>query len=73
MIRRFASILLIAISLVGFCIPSSYAQDEHPPVKKEHVVKKKMHKVKKHKAIKKMHKMKKKVKKEKEDSRIKVN
>ena len=69
MIRRFASILLIAIAFIGFCVSSSNAQDEHVKVKKEHVMKKKMHMAKKHRAIKRAHKK----KAEKEDSRVRVN
>ena len=51
MIRRFASILVIAIALMSFFVSSSFAQDENmhkkKPVKKEHVMKKKAHKMKK--------------------------
>jgi hypothetical protein len=67
MIRRFASILLIAIAFISFCAASSYAQDDHGPAKKEHVVKK-MHR-KKHRVMRKVHKK----KVEKEDVRVKVN
>jgi Ni/Co efflux regulator RcnB len=76
MLRRFASILIIAVALVSFTASSSLAQDKNMhkknSYKKEHVMKK-SHKSKKHKVVKHAHKSRKKVKVEKEDSRIKVN
>jgi len=72
MLRRFASIFVIAIALMSFAASSSFAQDENmhgrKPEKKVYVVKRKVRKVKRHKIIIRGHK-----KVEKGDARVKVN
>ncbi|MGD1007997.1 MAG: hypothetical protein ABR980_12295 [Ignavibacteriaceae bacterium] len=69
MVRRFASILFIAIALMSFVASSSFARDENIPgmrlEKKVYVMHRKGHRVRRHRVIIRRHR--------RSDIRVKVN